>query len=579
MIYLLVTLVVTGVFFGFMYKKEQAFITLMFSAFFFVGMYIFNYLYMPEVDPLHYIGLWVEVFLAALLALAIYWFNDDDNYVNDKNENNIKFRCLGVCGIFVIMLIVGLHSSEMFNANKYNRMLDVEEVQYDNFAADVDIIPVEKMIVADYELARKVVEDRLEEDPGLGSRCHVGRMTLQNLTGSFKINGGQELTFDNDPVWVAPLEHSSFWKWVSHDFTSGYMLVYASDPTKNYLITEVNGQPLKLRYIESGCFGDDIERHIKSNGYASQGLTEHNFEIDSNGQPHWVLCNFEPTIVMGGYEAKGVITVDIQTGDLNQYTIENAPQWIDHIQPEEFISKQIRYWGEYKLGWWNSIFSQQDVQLPTPGMVLVYSNGQSYWYTGIRSAGGDTATSGFMLINSRTKEAKYYRVSGVNEKEAQRIVEDQNFAKAANYYATDPVLYNVRGIPTYFMTLKGSSGNVTGYAFMAVTNRQVVGIGSSKREAESNYLQSLRRTTNDTLKDGAVEVQNAKTLIIKDITHENNVYYILFNEISGKEFSASSEFFPELRWTKPSDKVEVIYNEGSSSLIPLESFDNLDFTL
>ena len=84
-----------------------------------------------------------------------------------------------------------------------------------------------------------------------------------------------------------------------------------------------------------------------------------------------------------------------------------------------------------------ALLAKDGVQKPTPGMVLVYSEGQSYWYTGISAskldASGNTATSGFMLVNARTKEAKYYKVAGVNEIEAKRIADDQNFAKAAGY--------------------------------------------------------------------------------------------------------------------------------------------------
>lgn len=569
MMYLLFNLVITAIFAIVANQKGEKKQTAICSIIFFILLSVANYFLMPVINPFKFIGVWVEILIAVLVGWVVRCSGDDVKVWPG-------WLAAAIC---LCMLGMWFFSSEFLRSSDYHKMLKVEEVEYGNFASDIDVIPVEKMIVADYDLARKVVEDRLEEDPGLGSRCKVGRMTLQNLNGSFTINGGKKLTFENDPVWVAPLEHSSFFKWCSNDETPGYMLVYANDPTKTYLITEVNAKPLKLKYLESGNFGDDIERHIRMNGYISQGLTEHNFEIDSNGQPHWVLCNYKPTIAMGGYDAQGVITVDIQSGEINHYTIENAPQWIDHIQPQEFIEKQVRYWGEYKLGWWNSFLAQKDVQLPTPGMVLVYSNGQSYWYTGIRSAGGDTATSGFMLINSRTKEAKYYRVSGVNEEEAKRIVEDQNFAKAARYTATSPVLYNVRGVPTYFMTLKGGSGNVTGYAFMAVTNRQAVGVGSSKREAENNYLQALYRTSNDVIQDGAVKSTEAKTLTVKDIMHENNVYFILFEEIPGQEFTASSEFFPCLRWVKNGHKVNVSYNEGISSPVLLDSFENLDFEI
>ena len=127
------------------------------------------------------------------------------------------------------------------------------------------------------------------------------------------------------------------------------------------------------------------------------------------------------------------------------------------------------------------------------------------------------------------------------------------------------------------MTLTGSSGNVMGYAFVAVTNRQAVGVGSSKKEAESNYLQALKRTASDAILDGAVQEIESKNYTVRNITFENGTYYILFEEVKGKEFSGSTEFFRELKWTKPGNHVNVTYSEGNSDVIIIDTFDNLDF--
>lgn len=579
MVYVLFSLALAVIFAAVSFNKvlKKRYVLWIASGFVFVFWTLINYFAMPVLSPWGYNDLWWEVILTLWAACPLGCLKDndpDDLFYFCKWD----WRCWLATAVTAAFLGVSLYSSQIFNSKAYNQMLKVQEVKFDNFSTDINVIPVEKMLVADQNIAQKVAEDRLEEDPGLGSRCIIGRMTLQNLNGSFTIDDGRKLSFDNDPVWVAPLEHSGFFKWLRNDVTPGYILVYASDPTKTFLITEVNGKPLKLRYLESACFNDDIERHIRNNGYASQGVTEHNFEITPDGQPYWVLCNYGPTIGFRGYDSKGVVTINIQSGEVSQYSIEETPTWVDHIQPEEFVFKQVNWWGKYKKGWLNSLFARVDVQQPTPGMVLVYSEGQSYWYTGIQSSGGDSATSGFMLINARTKEARYYRVSGVNEEEAKRIAEDQNFAKAANYSATAPVLYNVRGIPTYFMTLTGESGNITGYAFVAVTNRQAVGVGSSKRKAEREYLTMLRRTMNDTVTGGPV-MTTVKTLTIRNITLEGNVYYLLFEEISGKEFTGTTEFFRELKWTKPGDKVEVSYGDNLSPVVPLDSFDNLDFNI
>ena len=590
--YILFSAAVAAVFFALNFRRESWKSNLYFSAGVFVVVGLFNYFAMP-VLAWGWTAWILEILIFSFIPVVVgniyeytsvnseYDWNWDyekrqDHELEVKKARRSMFLSIYLTLVPVLFLIViGLASGEMCNSSKYNKMLDVEEAEYANFASDVDVIPTEKMIVADEAIARKVAEDLLEQDPGLGSRVLVGEMTLQNLNGTFIVNG-QEMTFNDELVWVAPLEHSGFFKWLNNRVTPGYMIVYANNPNVRMMVSSVGGDDLKLKYLETSCFATDIERYLRTHGYASTAIAEEKFEINNEGRPYWVISIYEKTINgFGGKDAVGVITLDAQSGEIAEYGIEDAPAWIDRIQPEKFITNQIRTWGEYKSGYWNSIFAKIGVQEPTPGMVLVYSKGECFWYTGIQSAGSDGATSGFMLVNARTKKAKYYRVSGVNEMEAKRIAEDQQFAKASRYTATSPVLYNVRGIPSYFMTFTGESGNITGYAFVAVTSRQIVGCGLSKTETEANYLNALRRS-NETIQGGAVEAVT-KVMTVRDITSEGKIYYILFNEVKGKEFTASSEFFREVRWTKPGARVKVSYGENDNDVIPLDNFDNMDF--
>ena len=569
MIYVLFSIALAAIFGFTAYNTENKKFVAVLSGVVFIFAWLINYFAMPVMQWWGFEGVWIQMFIFATLGALL-------NYNLSEEFKLWRFIPTGIT--LIAALIAGCQSAEMFHADEYYSRLKVETVSDSTFRQDVHPIPVSKMISVDAELARKVAEDKLGENLGLGSRVEVGQMTIQNITGELIINNGKLLKFDDAMIWVAPLEHRSFWKWYANDYTPGYIIVDATDATKRWLVTELNGQPLKLKYLESGYFGDDIERHIKTNGYASKGLNDHCFEIDGNGRPYWVLSSYDQKIGFCGEESEGPITVDAQTGELKAYSIENAPSWIDRIQPQDFIEDQIRCWGEYKKGWWNSFWAQIGVQEPTEGTSLVYSNGNSYWYTGIRSAGADAGTNGFMLVDTRTKAAKFYRAIGVNETEAMRIANDQPFAKAAGYTATFPVLYNVRGIPTYFMVMKGSSGNVVGYCFLAMNNRQAVGSASSKQDAETAYLRMLKKTTQDSVVDGDVRSET-KDLTIRAIVQENNIYYILFNEIKGVEFTGSTEFYPELKWSKTGDKVKVSYGKGEGKVIPLDSFDNLDFEI
>ena len=62
------------------------------------------------------------------------------------------------------------------------------------------------------------------------------------------------------------------------------------------------------------------------------------------------------------------------------------------------------------------------------------------------------------------------------------------------------------------------------------------------------------------------------------IVQESNVYYILSTRLKNG-FTGSTEFYPELKWTKPGDKVKVSYGKGESKVIPLDFYENLDFEI
>ncbi len=480
-----------------------------------------------------------------------------------------------IAALFTTCLLAVL-TPEDLRYKAYQKMLEVETVAPQDFKHDITPIEVEKLRAGDAELARKVAEDKLGEIAGLGSQVEIGKMTIQNISGHFTIDNGVELSFNNDLIWVAPLEHRSFRKWLFNRSTPGYVIVDAANTNKRYLVTEVNGQKLNIRYGEQSYLWEKPEFRIRIGGHQTYGLHDYNFEISPDGRPYWIVSTYVKTIGFSGEDATGVVTLDAQTGQTKHYDIASTPQWIDRIQPDDFVLQQITYWGKYIKGWANAKINEEMVQQPTPGITLVYSEGRSYWCTGIQSTGKDKSTSGFMLIDSRTKQAKYYEIGGVNEVEAVRIAQDQPFAKAANYKAVTPVWCNIANTLTYFMTFKGSSGNVVGYCFLSVSNRQAVGCGTSKQEAEQAYLTSLQQFISDDIAEGKIQLVTQKAKI-KNIMHEGDTYYLLLEGFQGKEFYASSKFYPELRWSKTGDSVEVKFGEGSVLTIPLQEFDNLDF--
>jgi hypothetical protein len=555
----------------------------------FVVIFLINYNMMPVLQPWGFEGVWIETFFVSLAAIIIYFVKTDEDDRN--NEGWLLLRFIPLLITVIAPFIAFFQSTEMCNAGKYAKRLKVEVVSDQNFKQDISPIDIDKVISVDEAWANKLAQDVLGENTALGSKVEIGKMTLQQITGSFTINGGKVLSFENQPLWVAPLEHTSAWKWWLNGTTPGYVIVDATNSNNRYLVTEVNGKELSLSYMESACFSKDLERHIKANGYTGKGLNDHSFEIDPNGNPYWVLTSYTQTIGFCGEESDGVITIDAQTGEVKAYTLDATPDWIDRIQPQDFVTEQIRQWGEYQKGYWNatSFSKQEGVIVPTEnsgaigrpadeGVSLVFSNGRSYWYTGMQSVSADQATNGFMLVDTKTKEAKFYKASGFNETEAQKIAEGQAEAAAAKYYASVPVLYNVHGVPTYIMTYKDASNNMQGYCVLSSTSRTAVGCDKSKTVAVQKYLSSLSAMKSDALKDGKV-VATTLEGTIRDIVLEGDTYYLLLTEKNGIEFTGKTVSFPELKWSHKGDSVRISVKISDEKVVPMDSFDNINFDI
>ena len=115
-----------------------------------------------------------------------------------------------------------------------------------------------------------------------------------------------------------------------------------------------------------------------------------------------------------------------------------------------------------------------------------------YMYTGITSAGGDQSNVGFLLSNQRTKETRYYHAPGAIEESARDSAE--GVVQDLRYTTTFPLLLNVAGEPTYFMSLKDASQLVKMYAMVNVEQYQLVATGTTVSECENKLYSPARRT-------------------------------------------------------------------------------------
>ena len=140
-----------------------------------------------------------------------------------------------------------------------------------------------------------------------------------------------------------------------------------------------------------------------------------------------------------------MLTVNATTGETTHYTIATLPDWVDRVQPENFVMQQIQNQGVYVHGIFN--FSNQDKFRPSQGDIIIYNGARCYLFTGLTSVGSDESAIGFILVDMVTKESNIYQMSGATEMAAQSSAEGK--VQQFGYRASFPtVSYTHLTLPT-----------------------------------------------------------------------------------------------------------------------------------
>jgi hypothetical protein len=303
-----------------------------------------------------------------------------------------------------------------------------------------------------------------------------------------------------------------------------------------------------------------------------QGFTDYSFELDDNGQPHWVVSTYKNRRGFALPEATGAIIINAETGEHTRYSIQNLPQWVDRIQPEDFVMNQINNQGEYVHGIFN--FANKDKFQTSEGEMIIYNNGRCYLFTGLTSVGRDESAIGFMMVDMVTKESIRYQISGATEWSAQKSAEGK--VQNLRYEASFPLIMNVDGVPTYFMTLKDAEGLIKQYAFVSVENYSIVGTGETIREANNDYVQNLRSSgSNVTVGTGSLQTKSGLVdRIASEFDGSQTVYRLTLQGQGGIIYEVQASASDQLALTQPGDRVELKYSEGEGTLL-CQDFENL----
>ena len=471
---------------------------------------LYYYIELPAIN-IHSPGFWKFIIFVMLIVTVEVWLMNHrkaagggryrgnisaKEFFSDfkTQAGSVLFKTAFVCTVILVVLYVAgnILSSPVINASKYQQLLKVETR---NFTDDIKEVSYDKIPLLDKNSASII-----------GTRV-MG--TMVDMVSQYEVDDMySQINYKEKPVRVTPLRYGNLIKWFTNH-KNGIPAYIRIDMTTQE--AECVRLTEGIKYSKSDHFSRYIYRHLRF-AYPTYIFDDINFEIDDNGTPYWVCPVKKYNIgLFGGQTVGRVVLCNAVTGEMTDYSVDEVPTWVDKVYSAELLIGLYDYNGSLKHGFINSVLSQKDCLKTTDGYNYIALEDDVWVYTGITSVGQDNSNVGFVLMNQRTMETRYYEVSGAEEYSAMDSAKGR--VQNLGYTATFPLIINISGQPTYFMALKDGAGLVKSYAMLNIEKYQNVAIGDSVLQCESNYIKLLK--DNGIVEEQQPEVKETKK--VKDI--------------------------------------------------------------
>lgn len=431
-----------------------------------------------------------------------------------------------LCSVLVIVcvgvLIVGSAlGATLFRSRAYANLLSIDKREFTEDIEQSD--QVTDIALMDTESARI-----------FGNR-KIG--SLSDVVSQYEIEADYtQISIKGQPMKVSGLKYASFFKWWNNRNSGvpGYVQVNPVNSEAKYVKLT---KPMK--YVPSAYFNYNLQRHVQL-AYPTKIINGYKFEVDDDGNPYYICPTMTARVgLFGGMDVNGVIICDPIDGECKYYAIGDCPSWVDSVYDGHLLTKKYNWHGMLSGGYINSIIGQKGCKQATDDFGYKIIGDDVWVYTGVTSANGDQSNIGFVMMNQRTSEARYYQVSGAEEHSAMSAAEGE--VQEKGYKASFPSLINVSGTPTYIMVLKDAGGLVKLYAMVNVEQYNIVATATSQTKVFEEYKTLLAsdgklETEENDLKEDTITVQSVEyidtddgTMVyIKDTNHQ--VYKQAFKE-------------------------------------------------
>ena len=497
--------------------------------------FIYYYLFLPTIN-IHNFSLYLFIIFIILFYYGISLILNIKYIIrNYRKTAKLNYLLFIIPIILLLVLLWNFIESPLFMSSKYASRIEINTET--DFNKDIKEVDFTKLPLLDKTSSQRLGDRVMGQMSDLVSQYNVSNIYTQ-------------INYNERIIRVTPLEYASPIKWLTNrkDGIKGYITVDSTTGEANLVRLEKG-----MKYTESGLFNDNIYRKLRFT-YPTKNFGKISFEIDNEGNPYWVMPVLSYSAIGLLAKVEGVIILNAITGESNEYKVDNIPSWIDIAFNASLIIEEVDDWGTYQNGFFNSIFTQKNVVNTTDGYNYLAMDDDIYLYTGLTSIVNDESNLGYILTNMRTGETSFYSVPGAEEYSAMASAEGA--VQQMKYTSTFPLLINLKGNPTYLVSLKDDAGLVKMYAFIDVKDYQKVVVTDSSKgieEAANNYIKNVKLLNNNNEITKEITIKSIKTSVINGTTY----YYIIDN--NNQKYKASIELSDNLPFINNGDKLKISY--------------------
>lgn len=494
--------------------------------------------------------------------------------------------------VLVIFCVCGLISGMIFHSGKAQQVADVT-------VSENKIVDVFTDITAEESFNNLPLVD-LDTAQMLGDKkvAQLKHASWYDVDDEYNL-----IQYQGKYYRLSVIDYGGYWKYrkAKHDGLPGYVLVSAT--SKNGVVTQeatVIQLDEAIRYSPGAFWSFDLRRHLRSQ-YPSYIFDESYLEIDESATPYWITGVLRPTAgVFGVKTVTSFIVTNAQTGESQEYSIDDAPEWIDHIFSLKYLMEITKWHYAYIEGYWNNVFSKTNVWRTSYyfrdkhkndsdsaagkfanffGYSSIIQNDQVMLYTGLTAANKADSNLGWLIIDTSSGKITEYQfkdengrsASGAEESSAQAAVEQ--LVQAMGYEATFPLPVNIAGEPSYIMCLKGKAGLIQAYAICNINNFSIAVQAETLDKALNLYLNKLGKDAvydTDVAEDTSGE-QNPEAEVLEitgkvveiytaEVNGTTQFYYVIDNELYRSSIKLNEL---QVTWKVGDELTVTFYEDGA----------------